>query len=66
MINKNLKPLRDLARGEFFRLSPRSNKTWSKENYDRSSGSFSCIDFDNINNERFIKGSQLVFVEFDF
>ena len=67
MINLiNITELKDLDKGEFFKLTPDSKKVWVKGDYDRSQKKFSCINAENINNERFFKSSQVIWQGFEY
>ena len=58
--------IKDLPGGEFFKTSPTASKVWTKGTYERSIKKYSCINAEDINNERFIKGSQSVFINFEY
>ncbi len=51
---------------EYIRRKPDSKKTYIRGSYCKISKAYSCIDFDNINNEIFIKSNTIVFVDFTF
>lgn len=63
----NTKYLRELKKGDFFRLKDLDTATvYVKGEYDRSSKTYSCFKFEDVNEERFFKGSKKVFVGFTF
>mgnify|MGYP007047367331 CR=1 FL=1 len=62
--------IRDVRRGEVFRRSIAAQKTYVRGLYvrgdSRAKDRFSCIDFDDVNRELFLRASTLVFVDFSF
>lgn len=56
--------IRELKRGDFFRLTPQSRKTWVKDEYDHSSKKYLCYNYEDINDFREFDGSKEVFTEF--
>ena len=62
--------LNTLKMGSFFTLKeiedPKESQVYIKGEYDRASKSFSCIKFNDINSERFIKAEKLVYTNFTF
>ena len=58
--------LKDLPGGEFFKKSPTASKVWTKGTYQRDIKKYSCINAEDINNETFLKGSQNVFINFEY
>ena len=59
-------PLKDVRRGEFLRRKLDSKKTYTRGEYDRSYKRYRCDDWGDINRDIMLKGSQLVWVGFDF
>jgi len=66
MIGFEVTELKDLPKGEYFKLSPSSQKVWIKEDYQRNIKKYSCSNALDINNERFFKSEQVVYVNFEF
>lgn len=66
--------IKDLKKGEYFCIRQyddsskevKSSVVWVKGEYDRSSKTFSCYKFDDINHEHFFKGSKVVFTDINF
>ena len=58
--------LKDLSKGEYFKISPSSQKVWVKEDYQRDIKKYSCSNALDMNNERFFKPSQVVYLNFEF
>lgn len=58
--------LKNVKKGEFIKRKEDAKQVYIKGDYDRSSKSYSCIDFDDINHEIFIKADKPVFVGFTF
>jgi hypothetical protein len=59
-------PLKDVPRGEFLRRKLDAKKTYTRGEYDRSYKRYRCDDWDDISRDIMLKGSQLVWVGFDF
>ena len=59
-------PLKDVRRGEFLRRKLDPKKTYTRGEYDRSYKRYRCDDWDDISRDIMLKGSQLVWVGFDF
>ena len=59
-------PLKDVRRGEFLRRKLDSKKTYTRGEYDRSYKRYRCDDWDDISRDIMLKGSQLVWVGFEF
>lgn len=60
------KKIKELKRGEFFKRSEHAQRVYIKGDYDRATKSFSCIAYDDINQEIFIKANKEVFIDFIF
>ena len=60
------KMIKDLKKGEFLKRKADANRVYIRGDYDRSSKSYSCIAYDDINQEIFIKANKKVFVGFTF
>ena len=58
--------LKDVKKGEFIRRKADSKVTYIKGDYDRTNKDYSCINFDDINKELFIKGTTKVWIGFTF
>lgn len=58
--------LKDLKQGEFFKTSATAKKVYIREDYVRELKKFRATDYDDMNRERFIKGSTTVYVGFEF
>ena len=61
--------IRNLKPGDYFRLVTKrglQSPVYIKGDYDRASKRFSIYKFENINAERFVKGSALVSTDIDF
>jgi len=63
-------PLRSLKKGAWFTLKPiaepKESQVWVKGDYDKIDKEFSCYSLDDINRERFFKGSKLVYDDNNF
>ena len=60
-----MKFLRELYIGDYFKLSP-NGAVYVRGRYDASSKRYSVHRFDDVNAERFLKGSKSVLVDFEF
>ena len=66
------KQIKDLKIGEFFTLKDYGENdvlervVWVRDEYDKSSKTYSCYKFSDTNKERFFKGAKEVFTEFYF
>ena len=61
--------IKNLKKGEFIKRSVKgapSSRVYIKGDYDRASKSYSCITYDDINQEIFIKADKMVFHGFTF
>ena len=62
--------LSELKKGDFFTRKPceypSDKQVLIRDDYDRSSKKFSCIHFDDICNEIFLKGATVVYTDFTF
>ena len=58
--------IKNLKKGEFIKRKADSKKVYIKGDYDRATKSYSCIDYENINHEIFIKANKIVFYGFTF
>ena len=58
----------NVKEGEYFKKKQNSNKTYIKGAYIRDEGlnKYSCIDWDNINREIYLKGDSTVYIGFTF
>lgn len=65
----NAVTLTSIKPGDYFRLVTKNglqSPVYVKGDYDRASKRFSIYKFENINAERFVKGSALVSTDIDF
>lgn len=61
------KAIRELSKGEFFRLTNRENApVWVRGEYVREAKKYSTYKYDDINNERLLPGDKEVFIGFTF
>lgn len=64
------KELKELKKGDWFTLKeieyPKESQVYIKGEYDRSSNTYSCVKWNDTNEERFFKGTKKVFTEFTF
>lgn len=64
------KKLRDLKKGEYFTRKPieepKDSQVLIKGDYDRAGKKYSCLHFDDVNYEVFIKASATVYTDFIF
>lgn len=58
--------LRKVKRGDFFKRTETAKTVYIRGEYDRESKRFSCLCFDDMNREIFLKANTRVFVGFDF
>jgi len=62
--------LKQLKKGDFFTLNPitepKESQVYIKGEYDKSSKTYSCNKFDDMNEERFYKSNKIVFTGFTF
>lgn len=62
--------IKDIKKGEYFTLKdiaePKESQVYVRGEYDKSSKSYSCYKFSDVNSERFFKGSKVVFTGFTF
>ena len=62
--------LKELKKGDFFTRKeieyPKDNQVWIRGHYDRTSKTYSCINFNDINREIFLKGTTPVYTNFIF
>lgn len=58
--------LSQLRLGEYFMLTKGSKAVYVRGPYDRSSKKYSVTRFDDMNAERFLKGTTTVTIEFEF
>lgn len=63
------KAIKDLKRGDLFKREINGQpgaKVYIKGSYDRASGTYSAIAYDDINNEIFLKPNKAVYIGFTF
>lgn len=64
---KSIAAIKDLKRGEFFRLTPSDTApVWVRGEYSREAKKYSTHRFDDVNHEWLLRGEQLVWVGFTF
>lgn len=59
-------PVKELKKGEFFKLKESANRVYVRDDYDRSEKKYSCFAFDDVCAYRMFKGDKLVYVGFTF
>lgn len=61
------KTIRELKKGEFFRLTDRENApVWVRGEYIREVKKYSIYKYDDVNHESLRSGDKIVFVSFTF
>ncbi|MCM1302187.1 MAG: hypothetical protein NC250_09280 [Alistipes senegalensis] len=61
------KPIRQLKKGEFFRLSTgETSPVWVRGEYIRETKKYSTYKYDDVNHERLLAGNHKVVVDFIF
>lgn len=62
--------IKDIKKGDYFTLKeisePKESQVYIKGEYDKSSKTYSCCKFNDMNEERFYKGNKIIFAEFIF
>lgn len=62
--------IRELKKDEYFTLKPiaepKESQVWIRGEYDRSTRTYSAINFDDVNRERYFKGDKEVYTDFVF
>ena len=58
--------IKNLKKGDLIKRTETAQRVYIKGDYDRASKSFSCIAYDDINQEIFIKANKVVFYGFTF
>lgn len=62
--------LNQLKKGEWFTLKPieypKESQVYVRGDYERSEKKYSCSKWSDINSERFLKGTTIVYTEFIF
>jgi hypothetical protein len=61
-----IKPLRDVKPGEYFKRKPDARAVFVRGAYDRATKRISATDFDDVNRELFLAPTALVVVGFTF
>lgn len=55
--------IKNINQGTYFKLKPTTTApVWVRGEYERSLGKYSCFKFDDTNHEKFMKGSQDVYI----
>lgn len=64
------KRIKDLKNGEYFTLKPieepKESQVWVKGDYERKEKKYSCTKWNDFCKEKFFKGVQVVYVDFEF
>ena len=61
------RPIRELKKGELFRLSDRETApVWIRGEYIRETKKYSIYKYDDVNHERLVSGGKRVIVDFIF
>lgn len=62
--------LKELKKGEYFTRKnipyPTDNQVYIRGDYDRTSKKYSCLHFNDINREIFLKGDTIIYTDFTF
>lgn len=59
--------IKEIKRGTFFKFrNTDTSPVWVRGEYIREAKKYSCYKFDDVNHERLTKGSQEVFIDFEF
>lgn len=62
--------IKELKKGDFFTLKaieyPADSQVYVRGDYDKSSKTYACYKFSDVNNERCFKGNKEIFVDFVF
>lgn len=62
--------IKQLKKGEWFTIKdyvvPAEQQVWVKGEYDRTTKSYSCYNYADVNKERFFKADKQVFTGFTF
>ena len=61
-----MRSIRELKAGEFFKLKENSKRVYIRDEYDRSEKKYCCIAWDDVNVCRLFNGNKQVFVGFTF
>ena len=53
--------------GTYFKLKPTDTAPlWVRDHYDRSSKTYACHKYDDLNHEKFFKGKRKIYIDFIF
>ena len=58
--------LKTLKSGDVFKRKPEAKTVFCRNHYAREIKRYSCIDYEDMNREIFLKGSTVVYIDFDF
>lgn len=62
--------LKDLKNGDYFTIKsieyPKESQVYIRGEYNKSSKTYSCCKFSDMNSERFFKGDKEIFTDFIF
>lgn len=58
--------LKDVKKGEFIKRKPEAKKVFIRGEYDRSYNKYRCDDWDDISRDIMLKGTTIVFIDFDY
>lgn len=68
--NTGKQTIKEIKKGDFFTLKeislPKESQVYIKGDYDKSTKTYSCYKFSDVNSERFFKGSKEVYTGFTF
>lgn len=59
-------PVSKLKKGDYFKINESAKQVYVRGGYDSSTKKFCCCKFDDIGDERMLKGCKLVYVGFEF
>ena len=62
---ENIK-LSEVKKGDYIKRKSDSKQVWIRDDYDRGSKKFILINTDDIGHSMLMKGSKLVFIDFDY
>lgn len=66
IIEEKFYALKDLPKGEVFKLKPDAKRVYVRDEYDRSDKKYCCYAWDDVNYFRLIDGKKQVFAGFTF
>lgn len=67
LLDGKYETIKNIKNGDFFKLSDKPNaKIYIRGEYVKSEKKYSCIDYFDMNNERFMNGNKIVITDFIF